>query len=151
MSSEEYSEDDFKYLRVGYINTDTHVDKIIEQVTDAIPGDGVLPARWRWGSLEKFDENHGHLGVILWSKAASYHLMLIAGNHVMRLWTDTPATCIVDLAQNVAAVLGSKGFTIEDIPLSCERKCKPLIKRVRIHTAEEADELISSVKQTYGV
>lgn len=149
--SEELSIDDLKYMRVGYINNSTHVDSIIDAVTKAIPGEGVLPHRWRWGSLDKFIRKYGDLGKILWAKTASYHLLMINGHHSMRLWTDTPATCIIDLALNVATMLSSMGFTIEDVPESCERKCKPLNKRVRIYSIEEAERLVTAIKQTYGV
>jgi len=149
--SEELSIDDLRYMRVGYINNFRHVDNIIDVVTKAIPGEGTLPLRWRWGSLDKFLRRYGDLGKILWAKTASYHLLMINGHHVMRLWTDTPATCIIDLSVNVATTLVGLGFTIEDTPVSCERKCKPLFKRVRIYNVEEADKLAAAVKQTYGV
>lgn len=149
--SEEYSIEDFRYLRTGYISDDRDVDVLVAHLVEQVPGDGVLPPRWRWGTQERFLTTYGDPGPVIWSKTASFHMLMLNGMHTFRLWTDSATTCVVDLADGVAAGLKSKGVSVEDIPESCDRKCKPLTQRCRMSTTKDIDLLIETVEHIYGV
>lgn len=153
MEKEEYSAEDFKYIRTGYIPGERNADTLVQYMTDRLPGDGVLPHRWRWLSQESFVSRYGDLGMLLWAKAASYHMLMFNGHHILRLWTDSADTCVVDLCDSIARTLDGTQPTlqVEDIPESCYRKCKPFKKRTRVSTTEELHAVLLLVYSQYGL
>ncbi len=148
---EEYTVEDFKYLRVGYSPRDRNADAIVTAITDLFPGDGIMPQRWRWDSQDSFLKRYGDLGILLWAKAASYHLLMVNGVHVFRIWTDSANTCVADLNESFARIVAAKGFDVEDIPESCDRKCKPLTKRTRLVTVNDGVKLMEVASEMYGL
>jgi hypothetical protein len=136
-----------KYARLGWFDQDRPIDKICLKAVSILDGN-TLPQRWRWKTPEEHTKQFGN---ITWAKTKSYHLLFINGNHVLRIWTDTPKCAIVDL--NVVAVHAAItcNFSVDDIPKSCTRKCKPLTKRVRLSTENEIVSLLNEVKKLYGL
>ena len=120
--SEEYSIEDLKHIRVGYIDQDRYCDKVIEYATLEIP----------------------ETNIVRWKTSASHHVLFVADVCVLRIWTDTKKTCIVDLIETLQ-------FKSDPVPTSCYRKCKPLTRRVYITDSEQIVNLVTKVKQTYGV
>lgn len=152
MEKEEFSSEDFKYLRTGYIPGDRNADAIVASLTEEFPGDGVMPQRWRWDSRDSFLSKYSELGDLLWSKAASYHMMILSGLHLFRIWTDSANTCVLDLSDTLAITVAKyMGLEIEDIPDSCYRKCKPFKKRTRISSIGEAKSFVDVLEKTYGL
>jgi hypothetical protein len=144
--SEEYYADDLKYIRLGYQADDRFCDEIVTKATELVPGDGVLPPRWRHGgNPEVFLDKYAHLGDALWSKSSSSHLLVIRGMHVLRVWTDSKTTCIVDLAGGLV----TKDCT--QIPANNWRKCAPLTHRKEMESVEDIVELMGRVKVLYGI
>lgn len=148
--SEEYSAEDFKYLRTGYIAGERNADVLVKFMTGLLEGDGILPPRWRWIDHDYFTEKYGDLGTLLWSKAASYHMMMYNGHHILRLWTDSANTCVLDLCEPLAVTLHS-AIPVEDIPESCYRKCKPFKKRTRVSTEGELRRVLEQARTIYGL
>lgn len=145
--SDEFTDDDFKYLRTGYIPGDRQADAIVSAMTDLFPGEGIMPSRWRWDSQDKFLEKYASLGRLLWAKTASYHLLMLNGLHICRVWTDSANTCVLDVNDNLARSLSD----VEDIPESCDRKCKPFSKRTRLYSVDQAKTFMELVSKTYGI
>lgn len=142
--SEEYDLEDLKYQRTGYFPNDRFCDKVVSIITKQIPGDGVLPPRWAYKNLNYFTTKYGNLGHILWAKPASYHMLMIHGNHVFRVWTNWEHSCLVDLLPH----LGEETYEIPELNW---RKCKPFTRRMNIETLDQAERLAQQVKQLYGI
>lgn len=136
---------DFKYIRVGWQPQGRPCDTIVLAATRAMPGPA-LPTRWSWKSQQRFVNKFGHLGMVLWAQTASYHMLMLNGWHILRIWTDSSKTCIVDVCDNVAL-----HFNTEAIPASCAKKCHPMTKRLRVTSVAEMEQVIAKVRAVYGV
>jgi hypothetical protein len=90
---------------------------------------------------------------VLWAPASSSHLLLIAGQKVLRIWTDSAKHCYVDLSDSLASYLSTavKFSSVEDIPPGNVRKCKPLTKRIRVWQKFHANAIVEAVKRVYGL
>ncbi len=139
------------FLRVGWADYGRPVDHIVKKAVELIPGDGVLPMRWAWRNPDHFASKYGHLGHTLWSKTASYHLLMLGSSHACRIWTDTPATCLTDVPDHVAARLEQAGMVVFDIPEKARGKTRPLTKRVRVSNIKELTLVLDVIKQVFGV
>lgn len=155
--SSELGAEDFKQLRVGWMDQGRLCDEIVKAAVEALPGDNILPPRWAWKTHEKFMDKYGKLGMKLWAQTASYHLLMINGWHILRIWTDSPRMCIVDCSDSVAVHLrgqnysGTFGPSVLAIPGSCTRKCQPLTQRVRVRTVADMQHIMKTLRHAYGV
>jgi hypothetical protein len=144
--------DEYKYARTGYVDQGRKSDHILATFLANLPGDGRLPLRWHHRSVEAFQKRHGHLGTVLWAPASNSHLLLVAGQKVLRVWMDSANHCYVDLNAGIAASLATATFAkVEDIPAGNVRKCKPFTQRIRIWQNFHAAALIDAVKRVYGL
>lgn len=134
-----------KYERVGYCPSDRYCDTIVELFTKVIPGDGVLPSRWAYKNHNYFTNKHGNLGTVLWAKTASYHLLMINGHHICRIWTDVERRCFIDIASHL-----DDGKAVP-IPEKNVRKCKPFTKRFTVVTDTTVSTLTKRIKTQYGI
>jgi hypothetical protein len=141
---------DFRYLRPGHVNLERSCDELATHLTKLLPGTGVLPAYWRWTSQEVFVEEYKELGSVVWAKSASYHMLLINGRHVFRLWTDSSKTIIVDLCTELADQLADT-FEVQEVPESTYRKTKPMTKRIRIKTKRHVEILVLQTLICFGL
>lgn len=145
-------EDQYRYARTGYVNLSRKSDFTLSAVLALLPGEGKLPLRWHYKGDAAFVAKHGALGNVLWAAASSSHLLLIGGQKVLRIWTDTAMHCKVDLSPQLAGVLtGVPTFVVKDIPAGNARKCKPFVHRTRIWQQHQAATLVETVKRTYGL
>ncbi len=144
----ELSPEDLKYLRVGHISTGRFCDKVVAWFVSEIPPQAVLPPRWAWRSREAFTKSYGNQAI--WARTASYHLLMFDGLHVLRVWTDSPKSCIVDVNAAVATLVG-RGLPVREVPPSCLRKTKPLQRRVTVRTMEEVAFLRRALTNIYKV
>lgn len=135
-----------KYTRIGYIEQDRVCDKLVKVFMHIIPGQNRLPPRWKYFSLEYFNTTYGHLGTILWAASYNSQLLLINGNKIIRIWTDTKNWCWVE---GLSHVLDS--FETVEIPKGNIRKSKPFTHRVKISSIEDMEKLANKIKQIYGV
>lgn len=145
MSVHEY---DFRWLRVGWFDQDRPCDRAVQYITKQLPGD-TLPARWQADSPLHFTEQFGE--GIKWSKAASYHLLVIGGHPLIRIWTNADRKILVEVADRFVSYLEDANIAIEDIPLSVQKKRKPFRYRFRLTLPEELDYLVNIIKVLYGV
>lgn len=153
MNKEIDPEKDFRYLRPGHVNLERPCDEFVTYATKLLPGSGVLPTRWRYVSKESFQRRHEDLGPVVWAKTASYHMLLINGVHVFRIWTDSPQTALCDVEDTLSDVLGGKtiGFEVMDIPPKTRRKTKPFTKRIRITSKKDVKQLLLATLIVFGL
>lgn len=139
-----------KNVRYGYIPQERWCDTVVACVTEKLPGDGVLPAQWKYVNKDFFLNKYAHLGPVLWAKTASFHLLILNGYRLCRIWTNTQKTCWVDVNDPVANQMCS----VEDIPGSCLKKSIPLTKRISFDNRLDypwAEDLCETIKSIYGI
>lgn len=143
---------DLRWKRVGYINQGRKSDTLVETATQALPGDGVLPLRWKWVAADAFVTRYGCLGKVLWSKTGSYHLLMVNGFHILRVWHDTAHKCLVDVNDAlVNSLFSSPTWVVKPIPHATLKKCKPLTMRVEVKSELDMMAIIMEVKRIYGL
>jgi len=141
--------EDMSYNRLGYFDQGRYSDELVASFTTILPGDGVLPHRWVYTTPEEFVATFGVLGVVVWAKARSSHLLLIGGQKILRIWTDMSNACYVDLRDNLVGCFGMEHT--EAIPAGNLRKCKPFTRRKKIYTVEDMERLARCTKRIHGV
>lgn len=135
-----------KYLRYGYYNQDRHSDALVSAFVSELPGDGILPARWRYDSHGAFLALYSELGDILWAKSSNSHLLVVFGQKVLRIWTDAKHHCLVEAQSHILT-----GWPVSAIPDSNKRKSAPFTQRVKITTTEDMYSLAVTTKRVYGI
>lgn len=145
--------EEYRYARTGYVSQGRKSDHVLATVLELLPGDGRLPLRWHHRGVDAFQKRHGHLGVVLWAAASNSHLLMIGGQKVLRVWTDTARHCQVDVSDQLAAYLSTAvDFSkVQNIPAGNVRKCKPMTKRIRLWQKFHAIALVDAVKRVYGL
>lgn len=133
-----------KYFRWGYFPDGRVCDDIIAEALIAFPVPYIF-GKWRYRTLFHFLKNNDHQGPILWAQCNSNHTLFINGFHIIRMWTNTRKSCIVDICEAL------KNGLEEEIPESCNRKSKPLKHRIRLTTIPQAEQLFNRIKLVYGV
>lgn len=118
-----------KHIRVGPMDQGRMCDKIANAAMEVVDGN-VLPPRWYWKSREDFKSRFP--SPIMWSKTQSFRLLIVDGLHSLRVWTDSPDSCLVDIADHLVPEFKALGLDVFTIPESSLKKTKPLTKRVRI-------------------
>lgn len=144
-------DDEYKYARTGYVDQGRKSDALLATFLEQLPGDGKLPLRWFHRDVSSFQKSYGHLGVVLWAPASSSHLLLIAGQKILRVWHDTERHCQVDINEPLANFLRTKNVEVATIPAGNERKCKPMTHRVKVGQKFQAVEIMKAVKALYGL
>lgn len=149
---EDELEDCYRYARTGYVSLGRQSDHVLAAILAKLPGDAKLPVRWHYRDLASFLKRHGQLGTILWAAASSSHLLLINGQKIMRVWTDSARHCHVDISDALAAHLHASSFCkMTSIPVGNARKCKPFTKRIRIWQKFQAESLVAAIRSVYGL
>lgn len=133
-------EDDLRWVRAGHIDQGRLCDRLVTHAVRALHGQ-TMPARWRMGV--------DRLPGVAWSRTTSYHMLLVNGNPVFRIWTNTDADYAWTdvqhtLCPNIVA-------DVEPIPSGNLKKCKPFVWRFKLQTEEEVDLLIADVRWRYGL
>lgn len=143
--------DEYKYARTGYVDQGRKSDALLAVFLEQLPGDGKLPKRWFHRSVEAFQKSYSHLGTVLWAPASSSHLLLVAGQKIIRVWHSVERHCQVDLNEPLANYLKTKNLTVEAIPAGNVRKCSPMTQRVLVTQKFQALEIMKAVKAIYGL
>lgn len=133
---------EIKYARVGHENQGRKCDEIVQYVTSTVGAKDsqTLPPRWSWKNRDHFLNTYGH--GVMWAKTQSYHLLMLDGMHAVRIWTDSPDSCLVDISPNLVEPLRRQGFEIESIPKSSQKKTKPMVFRTRVFTERHAMAIV---------
>lgn len=132
-----------KHQRLGHISHERFCDDVVARAVELLPGDGELPSRWTYGSYAEFVSKYSDLGQILWAKTASYHALIIDGEYVLRIWTDTPNRCIVDIHELLTKLVG---LPVSECPASVLKKSRPLTKRVVVTQLSEIEEILELIQ-----
>jgi hypothetical protein len=144
--------EDLKYGRYGYSNLGSKTDNLLEVLTKAIPGDGVLPKHWQFRSKDNYTTKYSKLGHILWSKSTNCHTLMIGTNFVLRFWTYSKDGTWIDLNDQLVSILQHTTFSkVVPIPEGTWRKSKPLTKRIRVWQQFHILEVANAVKRIYGL
>jgi hypothetical protein len=143
--------EELRYVRVGWQDYERPCDAIAKAVHSEFEGE-ILPLHWQWRSLEHFLAKYGETP-IMWAKSASFHMMLINGFHVLRIWTDSSKSCFVDVNDVIYYELTTSELKhlVEPIPTKCVKKSKPMNFRLKIKTIDEAKVIVNAVKRIYGL
>ena len=138
---------DLRYSRVGPINQGRLCDKLAAVVDILFQGDS-LPARWRMDP-EALVEDYGP--GLLWSRTQSYRLLLVRGQPVFRLWTNTKASWVwIDLTPEVVAAV-NRYFTCEAISVGTLRRCYPCTHKIKVHTIDDILLFTTLVRDLYDL
>lgn len=139
--------EEFRYARFGHIPQGRKCDGFASRAYNSIPGD-LMPPRWTKLPPEEFQEKYGP--GIRWSKTAHYHLLIVNGHPVMRLWTNTNAyhtwVDVPDLLVHQCRDIPSK-----DIPPGSYKKRGPMTKALCVTTLAQLDHLLLVIKRIYGL
>lgn len=139
-----------KRLRIGWFDQGRVVDRFVDILENSLPKGEDLPPYWQWRSLEHFTKKY--TSPIMWAKTQGYHMLLINGHHVLRVWTDTGKTALVDINEALTVRLSSQlGERIFPIPEKSLKKCHPMTKRFRMETEDDVKNLAMAVRAVYGV
>lgn len=136
---------DYRYIRTGWFDQDRACDAFVKQAVKAVPGD-IMPARW---SPKDFVETYG-VGV-KWSQTASYHLLLISGTPVLRIWTNAKYKTLVEIADPLVPVLRGDGFLVVEIPEGTKKKRGEFRWRLSVTLKEEITLILEEIKAAYDV
>lgn len=135
-----------KYFRPGYISEGD--EKISHTLADYafsfFPDAERMPKHWHYRSAEYFNKKHGHLGQRVWSLTRSYHLFILNGQRVFRIWHDT---CVarVDMSPGLAAYMHNRGY-------ETEYPCRlPFTHRMLAEEQEDIKILMGGIKEVYGI
>ena len=137
-----------KYQRVGHIDEGRICDSLVAYCKEKLTGQA-LPARWKYGTQEKFKATYGTGSY--WSLTKSYHNYIHNGQYIFRIWTNAGKKyALVDLPTAVAVVVGLS-LDVEDIPVGSKLKCRPMTHRLKVSHTSDIDIILDAVKSIYGV
>lgn len=139
---------DFRYLRWGWLDEERPCDNIARIAFETLPGE-VLPQRWQSSSQEDFIEQFGE--GVRWSKTASYHMLWVSGKPLVRIWTNAKTKTLVDVGQWLSLTLAQEGLAIVPVPQGTQKKRPELVGRTNITMPEEIVLVMEWVKRRYGV
>lgn len=139
---------DYKYVRIGHIDQDRLCDKLVKIASYKLDGE-LMPSRWFMCPQEEFIDKYG--GGQKWAKTKSYHMFILNGKYLFRIWTNTKADYAwIDVCDQMASALNSF-CNIEDIPEGNLKKCKPMTKRFKASQVLDIARLVVMVGKLYGI
>lgn len=139
---------DYRWLRVGWFDQERPCDAAVQFAVAQIPG-GTMPPRWHAADPISFVEKYG--AGVRWSRTMSYHMLLISGWPILRIWTNAKTKTLIEVADRFVPLLRKDGFTVEAIPEGTKKRRKEFNWRFQMEIPAELDYLLSLVKVLYGV
>lgn len=133
--------------KMGFCYTDTFSDKVAKAMYDALPPsnpDEKLPLYWSYTSPEEFTRKYGYLDRVVWSRRGSYHLLLINGQQVLRIWTQATYPR-VELSIPLYASLTHKIVGLTSKPSTF------FSGHVSVRSMEEGLLIMSEINHVYGL
>lgn len=137
------------YTRFGRIKTEGHSSAVVDMLEKCFPPDLVLPMRWSYRSHAEFMWKYGR-PYRAWAHSTSSSLLLLHGQHILRVWTDARFTVVMDLNDTIAAAMAAY-IPVNDLPATLLRKTKPLTKRVKLQSMDQVTLLVQQIRSVYGV
>jgi len=135
-----------KYFRPGYISEGD--EKVSHTMADYAfsfyPNAERMPKHWHYINSEYFSKKHGHLGPEVWSLTKSYHLLILNGQRVFRIWHDT-GVARLDLSPGLAGFMSSRGYDAGYVSRS------PFFHRMLAEEKKDIDLLMVGIKEVYGL
>lgn len=91
-----------KYTRQGYTQLGRPVDTALRYLIDGLGNPPTLPKGWHH---VHFDEHYKKLGRLLISQSASYTSVMIDGKVVLRFWTNSNYSSLIDFSTEIYAIM----------------------------------------------
>ena len=136
--------------RIPFSYGDTFPDAVAKALYIVIPPTNPnknLPIYWFYTTQEAFLNQFKNLGLVVWSRRSSYHMLVINGIRVMRLWTinKTPRLQVTKVMYDRLTSLGMKLTTLEG------KKEPYYYAYATITTKQEVLVVARAVKEIYGI
>jgi hypothetical protein len=143
---------DYRWIRPGWFDQGRPCDVFVQHATAVLTGK-TMPARWTVKTPEEFIEKFG--AGVHWAKTTSYHMLLISGQPILRIWTNAKTKTLVEIADELLPVLNptiaKTYFDIEEVPEGTKKKRGEFNWRFDLTIIEELTYLLTVVKAMYGV
>lgn len=139
-------EDDLRWIRTGWIDQSRWCDEVARYAFSYIKG-SIKPQYWaeNWPWPEQTND-------LEWSVTASYHLLWVHGQPVLRIWTNTAKKATVELSDLLANhKLTKELFEVQDIPAGTLKKRPEFRKKVYVKTLSELVFILELTKRMYGL
>lgn len=145
--------EDLKYHRFGYTDLGRPCDEIATAAKLECPGQGVLPDRWAYISESKFLKKYGDLGDVLWSKSVNYHLLVIKGKRLFKIWTNTTGTrgTVLSFHSDLLGVMTGNGLVARVVPAGAKPKHSPFTYCSKIKEPEKMKQIMKDIGRLYGL
>ena len=147
--------EDLKYARFGHIDLGRPCDEVVKAAKFVCPGDGVLPDRWAYTDKETFIAKYG--SGVLWAVTANYHMLIVKGERLLRIWTNTKGSRGTLMTFNAGAEppimswLHSFGMRFVVVPEGSRAKNRPMAFQTKIKSPEQIIKLMTSLGAYYGM
>jgi hypothetical protein len=140
-------EEDLRWVRVGWFNQERKCDVFVTHAVDLLPGK-TMPTNWQARDKYHFIQKYGD--GVKWCKTASYHMLIISGWPVLRIWTNAKHKTLVEISDLLQEQMKSK-FEIEFVPEGTKKKRREFNYRTSITLLAELDYILHLVKMIYGL
>ena len=127
----------------GDSKTASLTKKAVELLPNSNPG-FKFEKKWVWRSPEYFMQKHNP-GIVFWSKTHSYHMLLVNGHKVLRMWSNHPNKSRLEVNETLYYQLVNK------VPEPTIKAVNKFYGRFQIMTTEEVELVIQEVKRIYGI
>ncbi len=145
MREDEY---DYRWLRIGWFDQERPCDVAVQFATAQLPGE-TLPQRWSASSPTLFVKKFGE--GVRWSKTASYHLLWISGQPVLRIWTNAKTKTLIEVSDRLLPWLQRADIEVEKVPEGTKKRRGEFNWRFNLKYPAELNYLMTVVKVLYGV
>jgi hypothetical protein len=136
-----------KYKKAQYTPLNRPVDLIVSSFKAGLGNPEYLPIDWSYHQLRRGDfEGRLHLAATV-----NYHLVLIDGLIVCRLWTNAANCALVDLSQNMEKAVTKVGFSIIPISDKILKKIRPCTGRIYCYDSSSAENIAKLILSIYNV
>ncbi len=149
MTGMDSAEADYRYIRMGWFDQDRNCDKLVRAAVTTCPGE-LMPTYWR-SCVNNVDFIQQYGPGVKWCKTASYHLLIINGWPILRIWTNAKTRTLLEVNNHIAKLLEVEGFVFTAIPEGTRRRRKEFSLRTHVTLVEEIKLLLTLVGNVYGL
>jgi len=109
-----------------------------------------MPQRWGAPDRPTFLKKYG--GGVKWCRTASYHLLIINGFSVLRIWTNAKKKTMVEVSDRLATTSSlTQLFELVHTPKDTTKRRDMFSWRFHLETPAELHYLMVLVRVMYGV
>lgn len=141
-------EEDYRWFRIGWFDQERPCDAVVQCVTAQLPGE-TMPARWSASNPTLFVKKYGE--GVKWCRTASYHMLIVNGFPVLRIWTNTDQKVLMEIADRLVPSVRTNIGGLQAIPDGTKKKRKEFSWRFAVKRTVEVNYLVALVKVIYGV